>query len=95
MTRRQNGTFKKGVSGNPGGRPAGLVRKVREATSDGADIVDYITSVLNDTEAVHKHRFEAARWLTERGWGRATDSAEPVRYSNQMDELLEIGPFDY
>ena len=54
-----------------------------------------MTALLKNTDVAHKVRFEAARWLTERGWGKAVESAEPVRYSNSMDEMLGMGPFNF
>ena len=68
---------------------------MREATGDGQEIIAFMLSVLRDSNASNRDRFDAARWLTERGWGRAVDSSEPVSYSSPMDELLGNPAFDY
>jgi hypothetical protein len=63
--------FKPGQSGNPGGRPKGLVSRIREQTRDGAEIADYMLGVFRDGEQPTKIRLEAAAWLADRGFGRA------------------------
>jgi hypothetical protein len=64
--------FTPGVSGNPGGRPKGLGRRVRELVGeDGAAIADYLLSVMNNERARTADRIDAAKWLADRGFGRA------------------------
>ena len=68
--RDQSGRFPMGRSGNPGGRPRGLVARIRQETDDGVEIVAYMLSVLRNPEANHRDRMQAATWLTDRAWGR-------------------------
>lgn len=69
--------FAKGVSGNPGGRPKGLHRRVRKAVGDdGEKLVEFMVSVLDDEGASRRDRMQACEWLADRGWGRAVQSVE-------------------
>ena len=64
--------FTPGVSGNPGGRPKGLSRRVRElGGEDGEAIANYMLSVMNDERARTADRIEAGKWLANRGFGTA------------------------
>lgn len=38
--------FPPGVSGNPGGRPKGLVRTIRQESKDGAELVEFMLKVF-------------------------------------------------
>ena len=61
-----------GVSGNPGGRPRGLSRRVRELVGDdGHEIAEYMFSVMTDQRARNADRIDAAKWLADRGFGKA------------------------
>ena len=69
--------FVPGQSGNPGGRPRGLARMVREAVGEGADLIEFMTAVLKgDAKRLGvrtvslRDRMQAAEWLTDRGYGK-------------------------
>jgi hypothetical protein len=63
--------FTPGRSGNPGGRPKGLTRRVRELVGDdGTAIAEFMFAVMADEGARTADRLEAARWLADRGFGK-------------------------
>lgn len=69
--------FMAGRSGNPGGRPKGLSRRVRELVGDdGHEIAKYMFPVLTDARQRTADRMEAGKWLADRGFGRAIQGLE-------------------
>jgi hypothetical protein len=80
--------FMPGQSGNPGGRPKGLVRRIREETRDGDELVEFMVRVFRDEDAPRRDRIAAVEWLADRGWGKA---ALPIR---QEVDVPTDSPFD-
>ena len=69
--------FVKGQSGNPGGRPRGLVRAVREQTRDGEELVAFMLAVFRgEADAKLRDRIDAATWLADRGFGKPIQAME-------------------
>jgi hypothetical protein len=67
-------SWRKGVSGNPGGRPKGLAHRIRQMTENGQTILDlYLGVATGKIRAPVRDQLQAAAWLTERGWGKTPD----------------------
>lgn len=94
--------FMPGQSGNPGGRPRGLARRVRELVGDdGTMIADYMLAVMRDDRERTRDRLEAGRFLADRGWGKPVQAVEldvatlspaldPDRLATLSTEELEL-----
>ena len=69
--------FVPGVSGNPGGRPKGLARTVRELVGeDGVLVAEFMVSVMGDERARTRDRLEAGKWLADRAFGRSVQALD-------------------
>jgi hypothetical protein len=74
-----------GVSGNPSGRPKGLAtlsQRIVSETDSGRELVQWYLGIFRGEakplgkKPTEAQRFEAAAWLTERGWGRPMQQIE-------------------
>src|SRR5512139_3279231 len=78
-----------GQSGNPAGRPKGLMRQIREATRDGAELAEFMLRVFRGhggKGTTLKHRIEACTWLANRGFGLPTQRLDVMTH----DEIAEF-----
>lgn len=89
------GRFHKGVSGNPGGRPA-EVAGVREAARKfTTDAIQTLAHIMSDETAPHSARTAAAVALLDRGHGRPAQQTdlrvEAVDHqAAHLDAVMEI-----
>jgi hypothetical protein len=94
-TRRLPGRpFEKGRSGNPGGRPKGLARQVRELLGDDGEVIArFWAAIMADEKAHVRDRLVASRLLAERGWGKPPQFApieddDPLDLANREAEIV-------
>jgi hypothetical protein len=83
--------FVRGQSGNPGGRPKGLTRRVRELVGDdGAAIAEFMFAIMADDGSRTADRLEAARWLADRGFGKPP---QDVELALKGQEAVDVNAF--
>lgn len=90
--------FMPGRSGNPDGRPKGLMVTARRLTHDGDDLSRFMWRVfrgldIGETPKGQKiypttqQRMEAATWLADRGWGKP---AQTVQLATKRLTVFEL-----
>ena len=78
--------FKPGQSGNPGGRPKGLAKTVRDACGGSPlRLAHVLLEIAENPKAHNRDRVAACRELLDRGWGKA-----PAFAAMEADDPLEL-----
>ncbi len=88
--------FKPGKSGNPGGRPKGLMQAIRKSTKDGKVLAEFWIKLVEGKikGATMADRVTASRLLAEHGFGKpvqvvANPDGGPVDFNFNLTVLSD------
>jgi hypothetical protein len=99
-SRLPNGTFAPGSTGNPGGRPKGVARRVRESCQDeegneGGKLVSFLLGIVESGSESTRDRIAAAGMLWDRGWGKAPQLIDVEQTSEGLVVRLAFDPSEH
>lgn len=89
----QTHKWKKGVSGNPRGRPKKDFLAVEEAQKHGLDAINTLAKIMKDDEQAGPTRVSAASTLLERGFGKAPQKVDlhaTLGISEEFEKFLSV-----
>jgi hypothetical protein len=84
----KRGGFRKGVSGNPGGRPKALVEVTAAARTHTMEAIVTLREVMRNAKTTSAARVNAAIALLDRGWGKAPQNLN-IKHDMNLSELSD------
>jgi hypothetical protein len=88
--------FQPGQSGNPGGRPKGVARTVRELCGGSPErLAQGLLEIAEDPKVRPRDRIAAYHELLNRGWGKAPafaniEGADPLDHDEIMEAIVGL-----
>jgi Family of unknown function (DUF5681) len=87
-------TFKKGQSGNPGGRPKALVEIVELAREATPEAIKTLKKIMLDEQAPHAARVAACNALMDRAFGKPLQTTLNYFEGENLEEISDDEFFD-
>jgi hypothetical protein len=85
--------WKKGQSGNPGGRPKEIAIALAMASRVSIECIEYLVKVLKDEDIPVATRIEAAKVLLDRGLGKPQQQTD-LSITGAPGRLIILPPED-
>ena len=82
--------FRKGVNGNPGGRPRELRDVVELARSHVPEAIETLALIMANPEAPPAARVAAANAILDRGWGKPKEMVEATVQTTLEQLVMEL-----
>jgi hypothetical protein len=84
--------WKRGVSGNPGGRPKEVKHVQAVARTYTVDAIETLVEIMRSREEPARARAAAAEAILDRGWGRARRRSKSLAASRSTRTSSPITP---
>ena len=99
IVRNEKGQFVKGCTPNPSGRNKrfkGMAAYIRSQTDDGRELADFALGVLRNESGAYRHvdRWDALKWLSDRGFGKPIQTQIEVAASDDAEDLPDLDSLD-
>jgi hypothetical protein len=86
--------FKKGHSGNPGGRPKVLGQVQALARQHSTEAIETLRHVMQDKKSPPAARVAAANAILDRGFGKPSQTINPGERDRPLDQMSDAELLD-